>query len=306
MAVHFVTVNSVITHTLFGAQKVKDAIVDQFRDETDERPSVDRMHPDVSVYVYLNRDVAEVSLDLSGESLHRRGYRLAGGSAPLKENLAAALLIRAGWPAIAKKGGSLMDPMCGSGTLLTEAALMAGDIAPGLLRDYFGFLGWKKHQAKLWQTIVTEAEQKRDEGLRYLPEITGYDQDSAAVTNAFKNIECAGLTGRVHVERRDVSDFEPNAKSVTGLVVTNPPYGERLGDEHTLKPLYAMLGERLKQHFSGWQAAVFTGNPDLGRSMCLHSRRQYALYNGLIPCKLLLFDVVPQNFINRQARQNDA
>lgn len=300
IAVHFVSTNSAITHTLYGAQKTKDAIVDQFTDRVGIRPNVDRDRPDIQVYVYLNRDMAEISLDLSGESLHKRRYRLAGGSAPLKENLAAAILIRAGWPAIAKAGGALMDPMCGSGTLLTEAALMAGHIAPGLLRDYFGFLGWKKHQPVIWRNIVNEAEQKREQGLAMIPSIIGYDQDAEAVTNAFMNIESAGLKGHIHVEKRELVTFAPMAKLTPGLVVTNPPYGERLGDDESLQPLYATLGDQLKAGFVGWKAAVFTGNPEMGKKMGLHSLKQYALFNGAIPCKLLLFNVEEEHFIRRR------
>jgi 23S rRNA (guanine2445-N2)-methyltransferase / 23S rRNA (guanine2069-N7)-methyltransferase len=306
LAVHFVTTNSAITHTLFGAQKIKDAVVDQFRDKYNERPNVDREQPDVQIYAYLNRDLAEISIDLSGESLHKRGYRLAGGSAPLKENLAAAILIRAGWPAVAKQGGSLMDPMCGSGTLLTEAALMAGDIAPGLLRDYFGFLGWKQHQPSIWDNLLKEASVRREYGLKQIPDIIGYDRDALQVKNAFHNIQCAGLSGYVHVEKRELAVFEPKKSAESGLVVTNPPYGERLGEEAELAPLYALLGTQLKAGFEGWRAAVLTGNPDLGRQMGLHSIKQYALFNGPIPCKLLLFDLKSEHFIDRSPQAENA
>lgn len=306
LAVHFVTTNSAITHTLFGAQKIKDAVVDQFRDRFNERPNVDRDRPDVQIYAYLNRDIAEISIDLSGESLHKRGYRLASGSAPLKENLAAAILIRAGWSAVAKQCGSLMDPMCGSGTLLTEAALMAGDIAPGLLREYFGFQGWKQHRSSVWAKLVNDAKLRREQGIRKIPDIVGYDQDAVAVKNAFHNIECAGLSGYIHVEKRELSVFEPKKSAKAGLVVTNPPYGERLGEEEELGPLYATLGAQLKAGFEGWRAAVFTGNPDLGRQMGLHSIKQYALFNGAIPCKLLLFDLKAEHFIDRSPQAENA
>lgn len=299
LSVHFVTSQSAITHTLFGAQKVKDAIVDQLREKTGERPSVSRDEPDVSVYVYLYRDYASINIDLSGESLHKRSYRLDLGAAPLKENLAAAILLRAKWPAIAKEGGTLMDPMSGSGTLLIEAALMAGDIAPGMLRTYFGFLGWKKHQPNIWEKLLSDAEQRRVKGLEALPDIVGYDQNASAVAIAFENIERAGLRGKIHVEKRELSVFEPKSQAKPGLVVVNPPYGERLGEVEELQPLYSLLGERLKQHFAGWQAAVFTGNPDLGKQMGLRAKKYYALFNGAIPCQLLLFDVVQQHFFDR-------
>jgi 23S rRNA (guanine2445-N2)-methyltransferase / 23S rRNA (guanine2069-N7)-methyltransferase len=305
-AVHFVSSQSAIDHTLFGAQKVKDAIADQFRERLGERPNVSREQPDVSVYVYLHRDQASIYLDLSGESLHKRGYRLAAGAAPLKENLAAGILMRANWPAIAKIGGTLVDPMCGSGTLLIEGAMMAADIAPQWARDYFGFLGWKQHQPDLWQRLKQEALARREAGLSHLPAIAGYDQDPHAVTIAFENIERAGFAGLIHVEKRNVSMFAPLEKWPVGLVVTNPPYGERLGEEEELKPLYTLLGERLKAHFVNWQAAVFTGNPELGKEMGIRAHRFYALFNGALPCKLFLFEVTKPYFVDRSPEADNA
>lgn len=306
IAVHFVCSQSNITHSLFGAQKVKDAIVDQLRDKFGVRPDVSREHPDVSVYVYLYRNEAVISLDLSGESLHKRGYRLISGSAPLKENLAAAILLRAGWPAIAKEGGSLLDPMCGSGTLLVEAALMAADVAPGLERDYFGFLGWKQHQQKIWQSLINEADIRREAGMKSLPDIVGFDHDPISIKIAFENIERAGMLSKIHVEKRELSAFVPKPNAKPGLVIVNPPYGERLGDISEIQPLYTLLAERLKQEFTGWKAAVFTGNPDLGKQMGLRAKRYYALFNGAIPCKLLLFDVQPEYFVDRSPAADNA
>lgn len=306
LAVHFVTVNSAITHTLFGAQKVKDAIVDQFRDKFNERPNVAKDRPDLAVYVYLHRDIAQISLDLSGESLHRRGYRLSQVEAPLKENLAAAVLMRAKWPEIAKQGGSLHDPMCGSGTLLIEAAWMAADRAPGLTRGYFGFLGWKQHQAGIWNDLLNEAQARWEAGIKTLPTIIGYDHDPAAITCSFENIERAGLLTHVHVERRELETFAPAEGAHAGLVVCNPPYGERLGEEEALRPLYTLLGERLKQGFEGWHAAVLTSNADLGKVMGLRSKKQYALFNGALPSTLLLFDVEKPYFVDRSpAAENE-
>lgn len=298
-AVHCVCSQSAITHSLFAAQKIKDAIVDQMREKFGVRPDVDKTRPQVSVYVYLHRDQATISLDLSGESLHKRGYRVAGGAAPLKENLAAATLLRAGWPAIAKAGGSLMDPMCGSGTLLVEAAMMAADIAPGLAREYFGFLGWKQHQPAIWQPLVADAAARRTQGMASLPDIVGYDQDPAAIKIAFENIERADLRGHIHVEKRELSDFAPKQLATPGLVIVNPPYGERLGEVEELQPLYTLLGEKLKEGFAGWRAAVFTGNPDLGKQMGLRAEKYYSLFNGALPCKLLLFDVQSHYFVAR-------
>src|SRR5690606_26297110 len=246
--------------------------------------------------VYLRRDEATVSLDLSGESLHRRGYREEGGAAPLKENLAAAILLRAGWPAIAQAGGAFVDPMCGSGTLPIEAALIAADIAPGLQRPYFGFLKWKRHDAAVWKELIAEARERREQGLRHLPSIVGYDADPRAVRVALANVECAGLRGQVHIEKRELAACAAPRRSdhVPGLVAVNPPYGERLGQVAELRHLYASFGDRLKERFPGWRAVVFTGNPDLAKNMGLRARRAHTMYNGALECRLLSFEVDPQ------------
>ncbi len=296
LAVNFVCSQSTITHSLFGAQKVKDAIVDQFREKFNVRPNVERENPDLSIHVFLYRDVATISIDLSGESLHRRGYCTEQTAAPLKENLAAAILLRAGWKEVR---GPLIDPMCGSGTLLIEAALMAGDIAPGLLRQYFGFLNWKKHDAKLWNELVADAKQRHEKNISSLPTMIGYDVDPKAIKIAFANIERAGLHGKIHVEKRELSLLVAPKNFSSGLLVTNPPYGERLGEVAELKKLYETLGAKLKKEFLGWHAAVFTGNPELGKNMGLRAKRSYALFNGPIPCQLLLFDVVSEWFVDK-------
>ncbi len=299
LAVDFNTSRSAITHSHYGALKVKDAIVDQFRERAGVRPGVDTRHPDLRINVHLHRDEAVVSLDLSGDSLHRRGYRKQPVEAPLKENLAAALLIRAGWPEVAERGGALLDPMCGSGTLPIEAALMAADAAPGLQRERFGFTGWKRHDSALWERLLNEARERRESGMKRLPRIVGYDTERSAVRAAIANVEAAGLHGLIHIERGDLSALQPPESAEPGLVIVNPPYGERLGEVEALTELYGSLADRLKQGFVGWQAAVFTGNPELTRRMGLRARKQYAFYNGAIPCKLLCFELQPAWFVER-------
>lgn len=294
-----------IKHSHFGVLKAKDAIADYFTERHGRRPDVDSDQPGVRVNVRVSKGLVVTSLDLSGGSLHRRGYRLSGGSAPLKENLAAAILLRANWPGIAAKGGALLDPMCGSGTLLIEGALMMANIAPGLLREHWGFSGWLGHQPGVWDNIVAEAENMRDQAMqRQWPEIRGYDASPRAIENAEENIERAGLTGKVRVLRKELAKFSRPTHTIvdSGLVVTNPPYGERLGDESSLIHLYRHLGHRLKTDFSGWHAAVFTGNPDLGKQMGVRSKKQYQLFNGAIPCKLLIFDVTQEFFIDDKSR----
>lgn len=291
---------SKITHSHYAALKIKDAVVDQFRDRTGDRPSVDAERPDVRINLYLLRDTATLSLDLSGDSLHRRGYRDEGVLAPLKENLAAAILIRAGWPEIAARGGALVDPMCGSGTLLLEGAYMAGDIAPGLLRPHYGFLRWRGHDAALWQQLMEEAQGRRAGGLARIPTIVGYDADHKAIRAAWANIDQAGLREHIHVERREVAALvAPSGESANGLLVVNPPYGERLGEVEALKEVYGTLGDRLKEQFVGWKAAIFTGNVELGKKLGLRAKKLHTLYNGALECKLLHIEVQPENFVDR-------
>lgn len=291
LTVDFTISQSQISHSHYGALKVKDAVVDQFRDKYGVRPSVQRERPDLRINVYLYRNQARVSLDLSGESLHRRGYRGDGTPAPLKENLAAALLLLAGWPEIAAAGGPFIDPMCGSGTLPIEAALLAGDVAPGLLRPHFGFLAWRGHDPAVWAALLAEATERRETGLRRLPPIIGYDADPTAVRSALANLERAGLRGVVHVERRDLDAAAPAAESRPGLLLANPPYGERLGEEAALVPLYARLGEALRTRFAGWRGAVFTGNPQLALRLGLPVEESQTLYNGAIECRLLQLSI---------------
>ncbi|WP_296058142.1 bifunctional 23S rRNA (guanine(2069)-N(7))-methyltransferase RlmK/23S rRNA (guanine(2445)-N(2))-methyltransferase RlmL [uncultured Amphritea sp.] len=281
-----------INHSRFGAQKVKDAIVDQIRDETGRRPSVERLKPDLRINVHLQRGEATIAVDISGDSLHRRGYRLQSGSAPMKENLAAALLYRCGWPEKAAEGQALLDPMCGSGTLLIEGALMAADIAPGLLRRDYGFTYWTQHNGLLWKSLIEEAQVRRDAGLKAIrSRFEGFDADAKVLNIARDNARRAGVESFLHLERRELSRLTRPATEAHGLVVTNPPYGERLGDEPTLFFLYQHLGERLKAEFAGWQAAVFTGNPELCRMMKLASDKTYKLYNGAIPSQLQIFNI---------------
>ncbi|MDX5334370.1 MAG: bifunctional 23S rRNA (guanine(2069)-N(7))-methyltransferase RlmK/23S rRNA (guanine(2445)-N(2))-methyltransferase RlmL, partial [Gammaproteobacteria bacterium] len=301
-AVNAITARSQIDHSQFAALKAKDAVVDQFRDRVGERPSVDTLRPQIGISVYLYRDQATVGLDLAGESLHRRGYREEGASAPLKENLAAAILLRAGWPAIAANGGTLIDPMCGSGTLPIEAALMAADIAPGLTRAHWGFTAWKQHDAAAWADLVEEAQRRRAAGLGKLPAIRGYDRDPRALEAARHNLERAGLAGRITFERAELTDCGPQPADRPGLFVVNPPYGERLGEDSELPGLYADIGRVLREAFSGWQAAVFTGNPDLAGNIGIRFRKTNTFFNGPIECRLFSYDVSEANVARRLPR----
>lgn len=294
------TTRSKVSHSHFAALKVKDAIADQFRSRQGIRPSVALERPAIRVNLYLSHDQATVSLDLSGESLHRRGYRSLGVSAPLKENLAAAILLRAGWPELASRGVPLLDPMCGSGTLLIEGAMMAADIAPGLLRDYWGFLGWRQHDPGVWQCLLLDAAERKERGLAALPPIRGCDRDPQAARTGRENLAQAGLTGRIDIRNSDMARARPQEWSLPGLLVTNPPYGERLGRESDLTVLYSQLGTALREQFAGWRAAVFLANPQLGKSLGLRARKIHTLYNGAIECKLLHFEISPEFYVENR------
>ncbi|WP_212629738.1 bifunctional 23S rRNA (guanine(2069)-N(7))-methyltransferase RlmK/23S rRNA (guanine(2445)-N(2))-methyltransferase RlmL [Pseudomonas sp. KB-10] len=309
LAVEFSGNGSGIDNTHFGALKVKDAIVDRLRTAGGERPSIDKLNPDLRVHLRLDRGEAVLSLDLSGHSLHQRGYRLQQGAAPLKENLAAAVLIRAGWPRIAAEGGALADPMCGVGTFLIEAALMAADIAPNLKRERWGFSNWLGHVPAIWKKLHAEAEQRAAAGLAKSPLwIRGYEADPRLIQPGRNNVERAGLSDWVKIYQGELGSFEPRPdQNQKGLVISNPPYGERLGDEASLLYLYQNLGERLRQACLGWEAAVFTGAPELGKRMGLRSHKQYSFWNGALACKLLLIKVQTEQFVTggRRAREDD-
>ena len=290
IAVDFVGTSRYIDNSMYGAQRVKDAMVDRLRIITGERPSVDAKNPDIRVQVRQHKGQINVSLDFSGDSLHRRGYRTGQGSAPLKENLGAALLLRAGWPAMAKQGAALLDPMCGSGTLLIEGAMMAADMAPGLLRERFGFNAWSQHNEALWQSQRDEAEARGSAGLQALDiDIRGYDANPRLLEVTQLNIQKAGLDEHIRLAPKPLDQFG-KATAESGLLITNPPYGERLGEIEQLGPLYQKLGAVLQKNFCQWRAAVFTGNLDLARELDLSPSKQYRLLNGAIPCKLLIFD----------------
>jgi 23S rRNA (guanine2445-N2)-methyltransferase / 23S rRNA (guanine2069-N7)-methyltransferase len=285
-----------IDHTQYGAQRVKDAIVDQFRERAGTRPSVDRAAPMLRINVHAARGRATAAIDLSGDSLHRRGWRGGQGAAPLKENLAASIMLRAGWPAIAAAGGAFVDPMCGSGTLPIEAAMIAAGIAPGLRRERFGFHGWKQHDDGAWLAIRAQAQARALPGVLTHGRIRGYDRDPVVLRDAAANAERAGLAGCILFERCELANL-PAAPARTGLLAVNPPYGERIGETEALRALYALLGERLRGGYRGWEAAVFTGNPPLGRELAINARRTHRMMNGPIECRLLRLAVEPPDFI---------
>jgi putative N6-adenine-specific DNA methylase len=271
-----------MTHSGFVALKTKDAIVDRIREACGSRPSVDTASPDVRVNVHLNKNRCTISLDSSGDPLDRRGYRLERNEAPLRETLAAAVVALTGWDGTVP----LADPMCGSGTIPIEAALVAGRIPPGLQRS-FGFQRWIDYDAALWRGVVREAEAEK---VRVpLGLITGYDQDSRALKVASRNSAKAGFEGQLHFFHANLEEFRPEGEG--GVVVINPPYGRRLGDEEELKELYCRIGDVLKQRCRGWTGYVLTGNLELAKYIGLKASRRFVLFNGAIECRLLKYEL---------------
>ncbi len=296
LAVDFSGGNARIRNTVFGAQRVKDGVVDRFLARGRVRPSVSMERPDLRIHVRLREDRARVSLDLSGSGLHRRGWRLAPTGAQMRETLAAGILYLCDWPEVAGAGGGLVDLMCGSGTFSIEAAWMAADVAPGLRRDHFGFLKMPAFPEKTWQRLLEEAQERQRTGLSILPPILARDVDAAALNAARKNATAAGLRERIRFERcsleAPVTRTEYPGLTDHGLVLANPPYGIRQGEEEELLPLYRTLGQRLRTDFQGWRAAVFSARSGFRTTLAIPPDREHDLHNGPLACKLWLFDTV--------------
>ncbi len=280
-----------VNNSHFATLRVKDAIVDQFMKNTEQRPSIDREKPDIRINVYLSNKQCMAYLDLSGEALHKRGYRVSVGSAPLRETLAASMLYRAKWNTFYEQGLPFYDPMCGSGTLLIEAAMMAANIAPGLLRDSFGFMHWKQFVADSWNSLVEDANEKKIKGLQSIPKVTGSDNSEILVGISRKNIESAGLSDVIKVFLHDATDNLKPYTDKKGLIVTNPPYGKRIGQVQLLRTLYYRFGIQLKTNFNGWVAVVITSEPELAQSLGLRAFRKNSLFNGALKATLYQYRI---------------
>ncbi|WP_257812498.1 bifunctional 23S rRNA (guanine(2069)-N(7))-methyltransferase RlmK/23S rRNA (guanine(2445)-N(2))-methyltransferase RlmL [Aggregatibacter actinomycetemcomitans] len=280
--VDFNGTNQEIRHTQFGAMRVKDGIVDYFERHGRARPNVDKEQPDIRIHAYLNRDEVVLSLDLSGDALHMRGYREDTGKAPLRETLAAAIVMRSGW----QQGTPLVDPMCGSGTLLIEAAQMEAKIAPQLYRLHWGFDFWRGHNQAVWEKVkeealaLVDAEKQRENPLHFY----GFDLDHRVLQKAKQNAKSAGVAHLMQWQQGDVAALKNPSPNTTGTVICNPPYGERLGTTPALIALYSVFGQRLKQQFAGWNASVFSGEPSLLDCLRLRSHRQFKAKNGPLDC----------------------
>jgi putative N6-adenine-specific DNA methylase len=283
LAVDSVLRDSTMTHSGFIALKSKDAIVDTVRDRHGRRPSVDTKSPDLRVNVHLVRNRCTVSLDLAGEPLDRRGYRLDRNKAPLRENLAAALVAFSGWQGEVP----FYDPMCGSGTIVIEAALAASNTAPGLLRERFGFQSWPGHDPGSWRSLLTEAKdlRRRELGVR----VRGMDRSPGAIEMAKQNASRAGVSRLVSFTPAEFATFAP--ASSPAMIIFNPPYGERMGDVDELPGLYRTMGDVLKQRCAGSTAFILCGHSELVKHVGLKATRRIPLWNGPLECRLMKYEL---------------
>ena len=279
----FVRASPAFTDQRFFSLKIKDAVVDQFRDKFGERPSVDKEIPDLLILARASGDDVYINIDTSGESLFKRGYRVETTLAPLKENLAAGLVLMTGWDGKT----NFIDPMCGSGTLLIEAALLALNIAPGMFRKRFGFQKLKNYDKEMWNSLVDMAisSEKTELDVKFF----GYDLDGKALRSARANAESAGVAEFIEFKRTDARILEPPCES--GLIVVNPPYGERLGLTEQLKDVYRDFGHTLKTRFKGWTCWLLSGNSELSEELKLKANEKHKVMNGPIECRFMKYEI---------------
>jgi 23S rRNA (guanine2445-N2)-methyltransferase / 23S rRNA (guanine2069-N7)-methyltransferase len=302
-AVDAVVKNSAITHSRFAALRIKDAVVDRFMETKYRRPSVDTARPDIRLHLLLENNTACLCLDMSGDALHQRGYRVSGGATPLKETLAAAIVSLSGWSTESSTDAVLLDPMCGSGALLIEAALMWAGIAPGLRRKAWGFQKWRGYNAAVWEELIAEARDiQRSAGERSWPRFVGFDAGLGPVRTAIANCDNAGLSGRIHIERRSLAQLENFYGSSVGHIVVNPPYGERHGGSTQVRYLYRCLGRVLHERFTGWRCAVLSPDQQCLRELRISLQATHQLYNGPIACELRCGEVAADAQVPTGAR----
>jgi putative N6-adenine-specific DNA methylase len=280
LAVECVLFSDYFSHSQFIAQRTKDAVVDQFRDRTGKRPSVDRENPDLLISIHIQDAKVNVLLDSSGASLHRRGYRSQLHQAPVNEVLAAGLLLLAGW----NGKGNLFDPMCGSGTFLIEGAMIAMNIAPGTFRPNFGFEKWKNFNPELFTEVADQVEQN----VNFKYKIVGSDKSAKSLLLARESIHRTFLDKKIELEHESIEDFIPPAGG--GIMITNPPYDERIKVENILG-LYRLIGDRMKHFYKGYQAWIFSGNPEAMKSVGLHPAKKIPMLNGSIECTFRRYDI---------------
>lgn len=276
------TLNSeIFTHTLYVSQKSKDAICDRFVDQFQVRPNVNLENPTVRIYVHIFQDKVNVSLDSSGESLFKRGYRVDIDTAPMKEVLAAGMVLLSGW----QPHLPLIDGMCGSGTLGIEAAFFANNIPPGCFRENFGFMNWHDYEPELWDTIFTSSINRIKEDM---PFIYSSDIDLKPLEMAKRNAAVAKVDDVIHYEQ--ISFFDVMPTKPKGTILLNPPYDERIKMEDT-NAFYKQIGDKLKKDFGGWTACIITSNMEAAKHIGLHPSKKITLFNGSLECKLLKFEM---------------
>ncbi|PHN02681.1 RNA methyltransferase [Flavilitoribacter nigricans DSM 23189 = NBRC 102662] len=281
LAIDAVTNSQHFRHSKYAALKTKDAIVDQFRDKFGRRPNINVRNPDLRINIHISNDICNVSLDSSGDSLHKRGYRVDTVEAPLNEVLAAGMVMHTGWSG----DRPLVDPMCGSGTILIEAAMIAANIPPQLPGRKFGFQNWADYDAKLWEAVKARA---LDQIRPIEVPILGYDKAFKAVKISHQNILAARLSGKIEVERKAFEKMDPPPPP--GVLIMNPPYDERLAVED-VKAFYQSIGDRLKQAYAGYEAWIISSNLDAMKSIGLRASRRLTLFNGPLECKYMKFEL---------------
>ena len=281
LAIDTVLNSDLFNHSQFLSQKAKDAIVDQFRDKYKERPSVDFDRPTLKINLHIYRDTCSVSLDSSGESLHKRGYRDKTNLAPINEVLAAGLVLLSGW----EKHQPLIDPMCGSGTILIEAALIAGNIPPGYYRQEYGFQRWKDYDADLFNLIY---ESVINRIINTGPRIIGADISRNVSRKAKENVHLAKVEDMVTVHTSSFAELDPPA--ARGVVIMNPPYGERM-DKDDINALYKSIGDTLKAKYDGYDAWIISSNADALKNIGLRPSRKIAVFNGPLECRFMKYEM---------------
>ncbi len=286
--------NDTIRDTQFGALKVKDAIVDRFSKQVGARPSVAKVNPDIRIHLHIRREDATLSLDLCGNGLHQRGYRQGTGAAPLKENLAAAIVKRSGYT-----GGVLVDPMCGSATLLIEATMIALNVPAGILRKKYSFQNLRDFDLEGWDELYAQATYQARKNIAASElKVYGFDKSWRVLDQAKANVKAAGLSHIITLDKGDAKQLINNFGS-EGTIICNPPYGERMGEQPELIMLHQTLGQRLKSEFAGWNVAFFSSNQDLLSRLGMRASKQYKLYNGALECHLKLYQI---SSVARQAQ----
>lgn len=296
--IHFKGTNHYINNTLYGAQLIKDGISDYFRQREGERPSVAKRDPNIQLHVHLKNNHLSVYIDPVGYSLHRRGYRAQQGDAPIKENVASALLSLSNWEELASHGGSLIDPFCGSGTLLIEAYFMATHTAPGLCRDHAALSHWLPHQPSEFEIMLNKA---KSQIVDYHGQIMGFDADEKMVSMAQAHLHSLSLEKHITVFKKTVDNLSAPKHLNQGLLICNPPYGERLSEERALFSVYQTLGKRAKAHCEGWYLGVISSSERLLRAIGLRAHKKSALKNGALDCQFLLFELAKDNHFNPNA-----